>query len=267
MKTAADIQYEPEVTKIFQFNSSITFMTSGDSAFQAEILSGLFKKVNAKNETNPDELVGIEDVAYLYAETRNEIRAKRAENSILLPLGLSQETFLSRQHEMSEALIGFLIRELLNFDVPEVATIISGIDSTGPHIFMVRNDVITCWDTIGFVSIGIGERHANSQLMLAGLTRDTPIPEAMFLTYIAKKRSEVSPGVGEETDMFLMGTMPGTFSLFSEDQIGKLEKEYKWLSDGENQVFNTAKGEITKYVDQIVEDARKEQQGSSKNDV
>ena len=105
MKTAGDIQYEPAITKIIKLTSSMTAMTSGDAAFQAEILKRTDEKVAAKINANPSVWAKVEDVAYLYAETRNEIRAKRAENSILLPLGLTQDSFLSRQNEMSDDFI------------------------------------------------------------------------------------------------------------------------------------------------------------------
>ena len=260
MKTAGDVQYEPASAKIFKLTSSMTAMTSGDSAFQAEILKRTYEKVAAKINANPSEWAKVEDVAYLYAKTRNEIRAKRAENSILLPLGLTQDSFLSRQNEMSDDFIASVSKELLNFDVPDVSTIISGIDSAGPHIFMVQDDNVSCRDTTCFASIGIGARHASSQLMLAGLTSYTSIPEALFLTYIAKKRSEVSPGVGDETDMFIIGPNPGTYNPLKIDHIFKLETEYRNLSTGENIVFEKAKVEITNYVIEIIKNAVQEQQ-------
>ena len=266
MKTAGDVQYEPALTKIFKLTPSITAMTSGDAAFQAEILQRLFEKVAANINANPSVWAKVEDVAYLYAETRNEIRAKRAENSILLPLGLTQDSFLSRQNEMSDDFIASVSNELLNYDVPEVSAIISGIDSAGPHIFMVQNDKVYCRDTIGFASIGIGERHANSQLMLAGLTTNTPIPEALFLTYIAKKRSEVSPGVGNETDMFIIGANPGTYNPLNIDHISKLETEYINLSRGEELVLDKAKVEITNYIVEINKNAVQQQQDAINNE-
>lgn len=266
MKTAGDVQYEPELTKIFLLTSSITAMASGDSAFQTEILQRLYKKVAAKIEANPSEWVKIEDVAYLYAEIRNKIKAKRAENSILLPLGLTQDSFLSRQNEMSSDFIASVSKKLLNFDVPNVSTIISGIDSAGPHIFMVKNDNVFCMNTIGFASVGIGARHANSQLMLAGITSNTPIPEALFLTYIAKKRSEISPGVGDETDMFIIGPNLGTYNLLNIDHISKLETEYKNLSKGEDLVFDKAKEEITNYVIKITRNVAQQQQEPTKSE-
>lgn len=39
MKTAGDAEYEPETSKIFKITNSIAAMTSGDSAFQGEILN------------------------------------------------------------------------------------------------------------------------------------------------------------------------------------------------------------------------------------
>jgi hypothetical protein len=50
-------------------------------------------------------------------------------------------------------------------------------------------------------------------------------PETMLLTYSAKRRAEVAPGVGEDTDMVaVFGT--GGLSHISEDQLAELERCY-----------------------------------------
>jgi hypothetical protein len=41
--------------------------------------------------------------------------------------------------------------------------------------------------------------------MLAGHSPFSSSPETLLLTYLAKKRSEIAPGVGKGTDMFIIG--------------------------------------------------------------
>lgn len=252
MKTVGDIEYEPSTAKIFQITSSIAVMTSGDAAFQAEILRKLYLVTGNMIKDNPDEWLKVIDIAYLYAQKRNEIKAKRAENNILLPLGLTMDSFVAKQGTMSEGFINSITKELLNFEIPDVSVIVAGIDATGPHIFLVYGDEVSCRTTVGFASIGIGSRHANSQLMLGRYGTNTPMAESLLLTYVAKKRSEVSPGVGEETDMFIVAGLGG-FTTLKTEHMEKLNKEYKKISVSENRALSKARKEMHSYVKSLSE--------------
>jgi len=84
-------------------------------------------------------------------------------------------------------------------------TIIAGMDETGPHIYSIDSDgVSSCNDSAGFAAIGIGARHAESQFMFQHFAPHWHIGPALILLYTAKRRAEVAPGVGSETDMFLI---------------------------------------------------------------
>ena len=203
---------------------------------QAEILQELIEQVAETIKNNPDEWVKVKDVAYLYAKIRNEIRAKRAENSVLLPLGIKREHFASKKNGLEEKFIKLITSELLNYEVPKVSVIISGID-TKAHIYVVEDDDVSCWDTIGYAAIGIGARHATSQLMLGGQHLDTELSESLLLTYIAKKDQKSHQGLVKKTDMFSIGSDPGTYAPLEDRHMKKLASIYKNLSDQEQKSF------------------------------
>ncbi len=123
---------------------------------------------------------------------------------------------MSRQQEMAPELVRQLATELINFVPPRVATIFAGIDAFGAHIYSAQNGDVTCQDGVGFAAIGAGYWHADSQFMFAGHTRTRPMPETLLLSYSAKKRAEVAPGVGEGTDMFFIGPALGSYTLVGE---------------------------------------------------
>lgn len=90
--------------------------------------------------------------------------------------------------------------------------IVVGADDRNAHIYLVDNYIkVNCYDDVGFVAIGIGAWHARSQLMQARYSNMWKFNHAVGIAYAAKKQSEIAPGVGAETDLFVVnrdGTNP-----------------------------------------------------------
>ncbi|HWY31906.1 MAG TPA: hypothetical protein VNX46_14190, partial [Candidatus Acidoferrum sp.] len=198
MLTGGDIEFEPKTpNKIHHFSSSITGMFAGDFGFQTEIVRGVLPVVLNRIKAEPQNWWKVKEVAELYAENLKQFHLKRAENAILAPLGLDMNIFLAKQKEMDSELINKAASKLAQFCSPGVQAIFCGHDMDGAHIYVVDNsfDVI-CHDVVGFASIGAGYWHADSQFMFAEHNPFNSFAETLFLTYSAKKRAEVAPGVG-----------------------------------------------------------------------
>ena len=238
MLTAGDIEFEPPQTKITSLTSAIVIMTASHAVLQTELIEQLAATVLDRVNSDPDNWLRVRDAALLYNQFYNRELNRRAESSILAPLGLTSDTFIKRQREMDSDLANKLASEIVNFDMPEVETIITGIDPTGAHIYSVHGPNISCRDTIGFAAIGAGSGHANSQFMFSGHTRFKPGPETFLLVFTAKKHSEAAPGVGIATDMWVMGSGLGTFSAVDPETIKHLEKINK---DNQKMVARAAK--------------------------
>jgi hypothetical protein len=139
---------------------------------------------------------------------------------------------------------------MISFVAPYVSAIITGVDYSGAHIYLVENATVTCQDFVGFAAIGAGYRHADSQLMFAGHTRGRPLPASLLLTYSAKRRSEVAPGVGEGTDMFIIGPDLGVSYQIGEHVVKKLDEIYR---DGQKRITKAgqlAETKVKKYVEE-----------------
>jgi hypothetical protein len=253
MKTAGDIQFEPPTPKIFPLTSSITILTAGDSAFQAEIFSDVSVVVQNRIKEEPHNWWKVKDIANLYSYFYNTEKLKCSENTVLVPLGLNRDTFIARQSEMSEEFIKSITNKMLNFSLPDVTSIITGIDDEGEHIYVVNNDEVSCCDTIAFAAIGIGSRHASSQFMLAGHYKNSSFPDTLLLIYTAKKRSEVAPDVGEETNMFMLEPGLGASNFIGSDVMKKLDIEYRKIKRREAGIMNRAKKEMDDYVKRLLE--------------
>jgi hypothetical protein len=171
-----------------------------------------------------------------------------------------------------------------------VETIVTGLDMSGfnsetgatffmPHIYTVfksvNGDGITCFDSTGFSAVGGGMRHAESQFMLAGHAPFSSMPETLLLTYMAKKRSEIAPGVGKKgTDMFIIGPPPaGPFTMLDKIddlEMDKIQSIYKSMEGNQKRAFDTAKVKINTHIERLFktraekqEKLRNEQTGSA----
>jgi hypothetical protein len=258
MITSGDIQFEPPQTKIINISTSIAVMIAGDTAIQTEVLYRTRADVARRIEAQPEEWWRVSDVAELYRKYYNEAVARRSEQAILAPLGLTHATFLAQQRGMSPQLVRQIATELLNFEAPAAEVIISGVDNMGlgdtpmPHIYVVSNGRVSCQDVVGFAAIGAGYWHAESQFMFARHTRAKPPAESLLLTYAAKKRAEVAPGVGGDTDMFIVGPTLGSYVPINPNVLLKLEEIYQSAQSKHRSADFNSIAEVNHFVEELI---------------
>ncbi len=225
MVTAGDIEFEPSQAKYHAFSltpagPTAAALIAGDNTAQITICSRAMARLSAM----PGALV--EEVAAVYAEEFQAYRRIAAEANYLKPLGLDSNTFVSRQSELSPSIAQDLVYKLTNSGL-DASSLIVGRDVTGAHIFAVHDPgEVFCADAIGFAAVGTGRRHAEAQFCLAGYSQHDSYGRALLLTYRAKKRAEVSPGVGPKTNMFVV---TNTFSSLDNVIFSKIEEAHDRL--------------------------------------
>lgn len=251
MITAGDVEYEPPQTKVVSLTTSIAVMIAGDAALQTEILIGLRDQVKAAVDANPTQWLSVQTIADWYFQKYQLVRNNRIEQAILSPLGLNRQTFVTQQVQLQPQLVTRLASEMVNYVMPEIEIIIAGVDATGPHIFVVDNDDVKARDSVGFAAIGAGYWHANSQFMFSEYARWKPMPEVLFLTYAAKRRAEVAPGVGEGTDMFMIGPQLGSFFTIGDHVLKSLGIIYEKTRRSALKSRKQALLEVNKYVEEL----------------
>jgi 20S proteasome alpha/beta subunit len=237
-----DIEFEPSISKLHKFQDNICIMIAGDITLQTEILY----RVISTFPLIPGTALEVKEVAEAYYKAFQESRAKMAERTILNPLGLESAADIFLRGELGARLAS----DLLNYKVPFIEAIVTGIDTSGPHIYQVNNNGVTCQDWVGFASIGGGAGHANSQFMFAGHNRKCLIPETLMLVYSAKKRAEIAPGVGSDTDMFFIDP-PGTYYEVGEHVLEKLERCYQEIRESADGARRAANAEINRFIAEI----------------
>ena len=263
MLTSGDVEFEPRTQKIYQVTNSISVMIAGDAGLQSEILQALYAYAGARITAAPNEWIPVSDIASEYYRFYQSIRSRRAEARLLVPLGLTLDSFRSQQRSLLDSTANELTSSIVNFDMPGIEAIISGCDMRGAHIYIANNAGVQCQDAIGFAAIGIGSWHANSQFMFARHDRGKPLPETLLLTYAAKKRAEVAPGVGSGTDMFTLGPALGTFTIIKENILKDVDKIYKRTRSRSAKSIERSNVEVTQYVEDLGKAAAPEQQQPS----
>ena len=259
MISAGNIEFEPPQRKIFMLTNSIAILWAGDAALQGEITSALFYRVGEMIKQNPEVWLEVKQVALLYRDEYNKSVRGRAEQALLAPLGLTYERFLAEQSQFSAEFVDRVTSDLRAFETDGVSALIAGVDPTAGHIWLVENGDLYSQDTAGFAAIGSGAWHSESQLMFAGHTVHKVFSETMFLTYLSKKRAEVAPGVGAETDMVVIFALGGSYPVDSTLQ-DVLHNEYESVVERQTAAVSESTKNITEHVDKLIEDVAQQTQ-------
>lgn len=201
MLTRGETAAERPFTKIYHLETPVraSLMWAGDAAVFSEVLDGCVRDFTGK----PEKYTTVKDCVDLYCNQFAGYMGERAERAILTRLGLTRRDLTTNKVTYDHA--RRLAQDIIDYYPPThepVTVIIAGHDSTGAHLWTVFDTIPSCHDVEGYAAIGLGARHAYSQLEFAGYSTKATPPEALVLAYMAKRRGEAAPGVGKATDMF-----------------------------------------------------------------
>lgn len=196
--TAGDIEYEPIQSKIFPLAGTVVALTAGDMTSQSVICRRTRLEVYGQDRS-------VREIADAYARQHAQLRLEKNVDRFLTPVGLALADFhaMLGQEQVPE-FADELGRRMYGNGL-EAEAIIAGVDNLGAHIYVISDPgTVQSLDDVGFASIGGGAWHAQSQFMTAGYSRAWPLSYSLFLTFLAKRRAEIAPGVGSEIDMCLL---------------------------------------------------------------
>ena len=254
MLTSRNIETEP-LTKIIPLTQHILVMMANDLLTHTDILEEIRKTVGEiKTEPKLDYDWKVRDIAKLYRDAYLTIRQERIEKEILSFYGLSMEIWQTQQHTLSQTILSNIISKIEYYEMENIEAIIAGVDDIGTHLFVVRNEQVTCSDMIGYACIGIGAEQAESEFIFRRHNPEKEYAETLLTAFIAKKRAEAISGVGKETEMMhvydLDSDLP-KFEMLDAPLLQELQVIYSKkiaLEDGANL---SARIEIRKCVNDI----------------
>ena len=204
MLSAPDIKFEPPQSKIYSFGKNVIALLAGDPYAQISICYETSLALEARKKANKS-IDTVEGIATLFGDKFSKYRRDRAEARFLKPVGLCVQEFLARHSELDPNFVAQVTSDLKHTSL-DAEAIIAGKDDSGYHIYIVEDPGdVRCADAIAFASIGSGKNHADSQFMLARHSQHASFHTALLQVYSAKKRAEIAPTVGLETDYFYIG--------------------------------------------------------------
>jgi len=250
--SVGDIGYEAAVGKYFTFNRRVLSLISGDVAAALQILN------DAQRSFDDAESASVEEAAEAVASQFRRHRARRAEGAFLEPLGLTSESFLSRQAEFSPLFLHQLQNELLAANLG-VEVIVAGVGASGAQIFHVSDPgVARNQSGVGFAVIGEGWHHALSYFSENQFTSGVSLANALYTTYAAKRVGEIANTVGFMTD--LLAVFPhGDWFLIADHIQDELRTSFEQARTGQQAAVVVALGETTELVTRIRSAPRKAQ--------
>jgi 20S proteasome alpha/beta subunit len=144
----------------------------------------------------------VASVAVDLGERYAEARRRRAEQFVLSTRGLTLESFYQMHAGLNQQVVMLLDNGLAQYDFG-VELLLAGVDETGAHIHTNGNPGggYQNHDPIGWTAIGSGAIHVVPSMAGFVHDADAAYQQTLFRVYASKRRSEVAPGVGHDTDM------------------------------------------------------------------
>ena len=234
------LQFEQQTRKIDQIGGSFAALTAGDALGHTNIIREATEEISKMSQPT------VLEVASELEERFINHRQNLAEKSVLRRVGLDYTTFLERQSSLSPELVSALMSEYQAVEL-EIEVLIVGVDASGAHLYQINDPgIATCFDSIGYAAIGSGLPHAEGFLAEVGYSPQIPLYRAIWLAYVAKRRSERAPGVGSSyTDILTINQDKGVQFLNAES-MDKLASLYLQFAEQLQRV--------TESIDQTVSD-------------
>lgn len=140
-------------------------------------------------------------------------RLQRAEQGLLVARGLSLETFYNMHGSLNQQVVMLLDQALAEWTLG-VELLLAGVDDSGGHIHTNADPGGGNQDhgPIGWAAIGSGAVHVLQSMAGFAHAPDASYGQTLFRVYASKRRAEVAPGVGHETDVAVI-SQEGTKTL------------------------------------------------------
>jgi 20S proteasome alpha/beta subunit len=193
-------EFEHEVPKIKRLTDRIVAMISGDALKGSQLAS-------AVRAVMPAGGTSVQQVAQVLADQYGALRRAQLDAELFGPRGLSLEIFYAQggQTRMVPQIAGGIDQQVMQFNLG-IDLLIAGVDDEGGHLFSVHNPggAVNDFAPIGFASVGSGTLHATQSLIGFRHTSARDLHQTVFSVYASKRRAEVAPGVGLDTDLAII---------------------------------------------------------------
>ena len=198
------ISYEYEtsdVKKIYQVADKVHVLTAGNALYAYEIIQNSIHRIKSSQGT-----LSVKEIAQFIAGEYQTYRRNFVIKRYLEPRGLDLNTYFNAQQKLHISVIQEVERNLQGYNI-SVELIVAGIDNATniASVYSVTHPgVKQNHDAIGYVCVGSGAPHAMYFLIGGEYKKSMEINEVKKLITEAKKKSEVAPGVGKDTEIIVL---------------------------------------------------------------
>lgn len=220
-KQMPPIEFEHDVEKIVQVFPNFYVLIAGTVNNAVDIID----RAKAKIKENDNYSTKFEKFRNVYAEYRKE----KIESVILSSQGFSSiSDFQQRQNQLSKDVVMSVQNLIANANL-QTLMILVATENHKCYIKVINHpgDLI---NPLEYAVIGSGDLHATQSLISAKYKKSEDTDTATYLVFEAKRRAEVTPGVGALTDMIVLyfdDQNQLVSKKLTEEELNKLDEVYK----------------------------------------
>jgi 20S proteasome alpha/beta subunit len=212
------MEFEHDSPKVTAITPQSMIMVAGDTLRGAKLVDQI--KESVTDSDNMNKIIQAASFAY------SNCRDAQIDADIFRPRGLTRADFYANfQQRLLQQLSFNLDAQVSQFNY-NVEMLIAGVDSSGAQLYTLLNPGTSPIhnNQLGYHAIGSGTIHALQSLIGFKHSNIKNIADTLFYVYASKRRAEVAPGVGEETDIYIISS--DGIKKVSDDDLKKLEEIY-----------------------------------------
>jgi hypothetical protein len=212
------IEFEHAMPKMTETSPYAIAMIAGDTLVGTRLAQEAADELSAAGPS-------INDIAEQLAAEYEGTRRNRMEEDLLTPRGLDLESFYNGHNALNPQVVAMVDNQMSQYNLG-VEVLLAGVDPSGGHVYTVQNPggAVRLHDIIGYAAIGSGTIHAVQSMIGFGHTANAGYHETVFRAYASKRRAQVAPGVGADTDMAVISG--SSVHWLDEEELGRLEEIY-----------------------------------------
>jgi len=188
-----------DVVKTYSLGEAAMAMSAGNALSAWEIMK------RSKAVIVDQQINKIDQIVEVVRKTYQDYRQRLIVERYLEPRGLNLNSYYNMQLKLVPSVVGDIENQLVNFNIG-VDLIVAGCRDGGEcHLYTVTHPgVSVSHDAIGYVSIGSGAAHAMYFFISTNYHKKMSVEEVKKIVLEAKKRSQVAPGVGKQTELIII---------------------------------------------------------------
>lgn len=193
------IEFEHETPKGTAISRDAIALIAGDAWRGSRLVQDVKARLPAQGASMPQIA---EIMAQRYAELRNE----QVQVEIFTPRGITMHQYYAGlQSQMLPQIAAAIDQKMMELNY-KVECLLGGVDDTGAHLYLIYNPGGAYIDVrqTGFAAVGSGAIHALQSLIGFHQTSARSVAETVFDVYASKQRAEAAPGVGQDTDIWII---------------------------------------------------------------